>query len=808
MLVLTLAGVLSAQPFPSFPLDTTVVTGPDAGKSYSRQFVAGDSVDLVVWVNTDRSSVQASRVSRSLVPLDTIPLDISGTWPAGTGVSAASGGDGFLVAWLTEGRVMVTLVNHGGRVERHPVDSSTWRGYQETSVAFDGTNFLVAWVECVNQQSYVNYKRVTPQGQVLDPGGRRLVPAAVGQYGVHVAYGADRYAVAYVQDAGSSYEDGVRYTFVLPDGSLPNPAGWTLRPDAALPSIAFDGSRFVITSYDSAALLADRVSAEGTVLDSGTVVWRSGVGDQAVVASRADTTLVVWYQRDSELIRGRRLDGQGRVLDSSCIALSDTADGCCPAAAATAGGFVVAWTRAYDIGFGGELDVVGRRVAADGRVLDSLPALLSLGANDQSECDLASDGEAFLAVWVDRRPEVGLHDRTLRGARFSPGGALDPGSFRVAGPQAYCPALAYGGDVYLAGWIDGATYDVRAVRISRSGVVLDSPPIRLPGSSGYAVGTDAAYLDGVFLVVWESDNRIVGARVTPAGAVLDTAPLLLQIRSNRQEFPQVAAGLETFLITRTMQRSLAALRVSSDARVLDSTEIELGWTYAEGENVAWGRGVFLIVDQQPEMLAAYRLSEQGQVIGEPLPLPPLGWRLGSDRPTTFDGANFLVVSQELGSVRGVRVSPDGQLLDTAAFCITEPADVAGNVAVGTDSHGNVGMALFSYERQRYNASRIRYCCFPVIGGIGSEDAADPRGSVRIVPNPAATEATLAYALHRSGAVRVTLYDVAGRPVRVLVDRPAEAGAHDQRIDLSRVPAGVYLVRTTSSATVTKLVIAR
>jgi hypothetical protein len=62
------------------------------------------------------------------------------------------------------------------------------------------------------------------------------------------------------------------------------------------------------------------------------------------------------------------------------------------------------------------------------------------------------------------------------------------------------------------------------------------------------------------------------------------------------------------------------------------------------------------------------------------------------------------------------------------------------------------------------------------------------------PNPFSGRATLTVTLAEAGTVRLTVYDLLGREVRVLADGPLAAGAHRVALDGAGLPAGVYLVR--------------
>ncbi|MDX1419085.1 MAG: FG-GAP-like repeat-containing protein [Rubricoccaceae bacterium] len=64
------------------------------------------------------------------------------------------------------------------------------------------------------------------------------------------------------------------------------------------------------------------------------------------------------------------------------------------------------------------------------------------------------------------------------------------------------------------------------------------------------------------------------------------------------------------------------------------------------------------------------------------------------------------------------------------------------------------------------------------------------------PNPFTHTTTLRYTLAAPAAVRLTVTDVLGRTIAVLVDGEQPAGAHAVRLDAADLPSGLYLVRLT------------
>src|SRR5512144_1080434 len=94
-------------------------------------------------------------------------------------------------------------------------------------------------------------------------------------------------------------------------------------------------------------------------------------------------------------------------------------------------------------------------------------------------------------------------------------------------------AVAWDGTNYLVVWADvrGTTgSDVRAARVSPAGTVVDAAPIVVSAATGDQVLPSVAFDGTNYLVVWQDhrdpgDKSIRAARVSPAGTVLDPASI-------------------------------------------------------------------------------------------------------------------------------------------------------------------------------------------------------------------------------------------------------------------------------------------
>jgi hypothetical protein len=71
-------------------------------------------------------------------------------------------------------------------------------------------------------------------------------------------------------------------------------------------------------------------------------------------------------------------------------------------------------------------------------------------------------------------------------------------------------------------------------------------------------------------------------------------------------------------------------------------------------------------------------------------------------------------------------------------------------------------------------------------------------ALSVWPNPSRGGASVAFTLAVPGAVRVSVFDVLGREVTVLVDAARAAGRHTVAFDGRALPAGVYVVRVAAA----------
>jgi phosphoribosylformylglycinamidine (FGAM) synthase PurS component len=576
------------------------------------------------------------------------------------------------------------------------------------AVAFDGTNFLVVWEDDRGfDWCYDIYgARVTPEGMVLDPAGIAISEAVDDQNCPAVGFDGANFLVVWEDWRSGDYQDiyGARVT---PEGAVLDPEGLVISDpgsDQYSAAVGFGGGSFLVVwadfrSVNSEDIYGARVTPQGTVLDSAGIAISQATRDQCYPAVGFDGSdfLVVWeeYRNVNGDVYGARVTPQGAVLDTSGIAVSTAANGqYCPALSFVGGNFLVAWE---DYRNGSNFEVYGARVTPEGAVLDPSGLAIALANDDQYYVKVGSDSANFLVVWEDNR---GM-STNIYCARVTPSGTvLDPSGIDVsqAPDDEYTPAVGFGGGHFLVAWEDYSVGDdIFGARVTPAGTVLD------PG--GFIISTapqdqysPAVAFDGTnFLVVWEDGRSvswyenydIYGARVTPAGTVLDPSGFAISQAAGEQYLPAVGFNGTEFLVVwedyrNGYQGDIYGARVTPQGAVLDTQGIVISQATGSQRSADVGAaGTNFLVVWEDRRGSSYadiygaRVAQQGTV------LDPSGITIAqaayyqSAPAVGSDGTNSLVVWQDNRTgagwydILGARVTPEGTVLDSAGIAISQ-----------------------------------------------------------------------------------------------------------------------------------------
>jgi hypothetical protein len=223
--------------------------------------------------------------------------------------------------------------------------------------------------------------------------------------------------------------------------------------------------------------------------------------------------------------------------------------------------------------------VKGVRVTPDGRIADRVD--VSISENDQLLADLAFDGERYLVAWGDRRS---LGEQIYSTRVTTDGRVLDPDGRRLEYQDTTWmqtePTVAAGDSGFFLVWNSSRSIGtvIQGGRIGADGRPLDSLPIDFTSDTLFDWHPAIASNGCDYLVVWcgEQPNGIgqdlYGTRVSGAGILLDTVPILICRTAEGLIQPAVTFLRDRYLVVWTDQREwfdIYAARVRQDGTVLD-----------------------------------------------------------------------------------------------------------------------------------------------------------------------------------------------------------------------------------------------
>jgi len=305
----------------------------------------------------------------------------------------------------------------------------------------------------------------------------------------------------------------------------------------------------------------------------------------------------------------------------------------------------------------------------------------------------------------DRSPEPGS-EQSLDGGGF----LIDTSSTLVPAPGSQnCPATAFDGVNFLVAWEDsrsGGYADICGARVTPQGTVLDPSGFVISQAANDQQSPALGFDGANFLVVWQDYRsgyvfNIYGARVTPGGTVLDPLGFPISGAVGYHAYPALAFDGANFLVAWQDYRNnmeepdLYGARVTPEGAVLDTNGLVITQAARDQSTPALGfdGANFLVVweDRRSGNFDVYgaRVTPEGAV------LDTGGFVISQapdrqDSPALgFDGANLLVVWEDRRSggnpdIYGARVTPGGTVLDTNGFVITQAPNWQCNPALDFD----------------------------------------------------------------------------------------------------------------------------
>ncbi len=525
-------------------------------------------------------------------------------------------------------------------------------------------------------------------------------PSPNAEYHARVGYDGTTFWIVYQSSKGVF---GVRY-----DADGQRVGGTTTELTDALSELnglACNNGQCLVVGARNSELVAVRFDATGAIDATPNALGVSS-GSSVQVASDGTDYLVAFVGEDggAHKVMAVRVSRAGQLIDATPHDLS---------------GMVPANTR-LDLAFG-ETNylvtwasnstyaqpanpVMAERLDSDATPLESAPIVVTqVGATPH----VGSLGDTFFITYK-RDASSGRYGRLVHAdATLSVGPALAVGSTDA-------DTVANDGTNIVVAWKSGPR--VFARRIGLSGGLLDATPILVgqaqarPSNLSYLYpDLDAASNGQKVMVAWsetynissgpypQDDSDILAARLDSSGTVLDPGGFSAALQPSVQQQAAVASNGANYLVAFADQRNklssgqdLYAVRMSRDGTRIDSNDIIL--TEADdmqaAPKLASDGTNYLAVwqDRGSRSIEAVRVSgTTGAVLDDPpIKLAPLHLQPDANSyAVAFGAGHYMVVCQDTTGLRGVRVLPDGSVLDDPPFVVPlDPNTPAYNIALG------------------------------------------------------------------------------------------------------------------------------
>ena len=648
------------------------------------------------------------------------------------------------------------------------------------AVTSDGANWVIA-VQGTSISGDIVAVRISPDGALLDPGPRSLVPETYyGHGGLHLAYAGGVFLLAYEESmTGYDPTSAIRFDSTL---NPLDPAPYNLAP-SPLSRLVSNGSGIYAVWNEqlpdfTMSVKGSRIGANGRKLDGGGVIISGQNQPQAYTS-----TSVAWDGMNWKVSWGgptgtrvARVNAAGQVLDPGGVLVAGAVTGL----SASAGDGSLQLVRADFVTSNYEVltdHINSSNLAGPNRTL-------SIGAPSQLRVDVAASGAGYMLVY---RSRTAARTRVLAQPLDAAGNplTLQPTELDAADSPDYpsYPAVAWNGSVYLAVWNNAS--GVVARRLQPNGAVIDPAP--LPVMAPAFGPADVEALGSNFLVVglrcgincqyiFPIATRVSGA----SGAILDPSPIMMG--GTFCSTPRLAVlGGRWLLVWRANAThdncSASTLGTFIDAAGVKAPEFTVHGSYSS----CGGNGIFSIGLASSGSVA---LMVQSQELTSGVETDLLGRRIDPDgtvhpytnltpwagdqyRPrVAWDGSQFVVVWQDQrtaldgdwglepldarSDLMGMRVAPTGAIIDPQGFVFSnspigeaypEAAGSAGTTLIAASFVRNQpALANYRIGYERFgtsgNAWPVAVATATPAGGdvplsidFSSAGSSDPNGSV-------------------------------------------------------------------------------
>ncbi len=488
------------------------------------------------WRSASSDDILAYRLTPTLQRIETTAFVIAARSVYETNPKIATDGASFFVAWNLNDNYLLSDV-FGSRVSfaGQVMDPNGKRfsnagpgNGRNPCVAWDGVNWVAAWPNYIG--GGLNAGMMSPAGVILNPGGVSMPDLGWGAIAGAAAGGFT--AVWSDNNEGSFDVWGASVSGSLVAG--PRVCASLAAPEQTALALAYNGDGylavFLSTRSSGSRVLGQRLDSFGDAIDAEPfeIAGPAGTRLSPSVAWNGSLYLVTWS--DLTQVWARRVGADGSLIDAEPIAVMPGQSWSCVAAS----GDLFLVVSHFAPGYPEFVFVHGTRIrGTDGVKLDAAPFAIS-GTYAHS-ARVAGVGGRWIVAW-ELHPS---HDdpHAVVSASFVDQDALVSAAFTAGSSGMYnlAPGVGANGDTALVAWGDSRdgfnNLQIYAKRVLANGTVLDGGGIAV----SQAINTQsrpAVATDGEEFAVLYHDQRniptffdehldVYGTRVTTAGSVLD-----------------------------------------------------------------------------------------------------------------------------------------------------------------------------------------------------------------------------------------------------------------------------------------------
>jgi len=426
-------------------------------------------------------------------------------------------------------------------------------------------------------------------------------------------------------------------------------------------------------------------------------------------------------------------------------------------------------------------DIYGARIDFANQLLDSVGLPISTAGRNQADPAIAATDSLFFVAWDDCRD----HGFDIYGTRVTTRGVvLDPGgiAIRLSENTAMYPAIAAGQSNLLVVWQetppDSESY-VAAARVSFSGVLLDTAPIRVSRAPGWQARPRVACstTDEYYAVVWEArsdrddSSLVMVARVSSSGALLDSMPVRACTTASRQTAPDVAWAI----VPQTGWRGFMV--VWEDDRSDSLTIMHSGFDSLFRILVPWGRWLHVSNYSQHHP------------------------RVAQDHFEPYSNLNFFICWNQRGDYSSRREvytaelpSPGG--MGTGNGVGDANADlccpVYANDSRAPENFNGVLVTTAVLDSLSVQARTARAQLF--MSGVTESSAPRPALGLMVEPNKVSSRAIISWESNGPQSAEVRVFDLLGRERGHETYSCVRPGLQRVTLNVDYLPVGVYFVQ--------------